>query len=177
MGLYELHRKESYVDADCPLRSLHVRINAEADFGGASVPGPVQRRLIVQALRQILEKTGDEDITILSNPIVAFTQRQEENGWAKPEDMDLRVIKSAHRIVSEVAKRSQSGRVVLAADLVGAIGLSAPTIGRLLRLGERANDYLSQFVVISPHGRTKALDLTPRGRLMASKIRAGVVPA
>ncbi len=176
MGLYELHRKESFEDADCALRSLHVRINAEADFGGNPVPGPVQRQLIVLALRQILEKTTEEEITILSNPIVAYSERNEENGWAKPEDMDLRVIKSAHRIVSEVAKRSQSGRVVLAAELVGAIGLSAPTIGRLLRIGERANDYLAQFVVVSPHGRTKALDLTPRGRLMASKIRAGVVP-
>ena len=62
-------------------------------------------------------------------------------------------------------------------DLVGSIGLSAPTLGRLLRDGEPANRYLSPYVIVTPHGRTKALDLTPEGRMLASKIRAGVVPS
>ena len=177
MGLYELHRKESCDEAEWPLRSVKVRVSAEADFGGNAVPGPAQRRAILQALRRALENAEEGDVTILSNPITAFTQKKEANSWEKPHDLDLRVIKSAHRIVNEVARRSQSGRVVLASELVGSIGLSAPTIGRLLRDGEKANDYLSQYVVVSSHGRTKALDLTPEGRLLASKIRAGVVPA
>lgn len=177
MGLYELHRKENCDEAEWPLRSVKVRVSAEADFGGNAVPGPAQRRSVLIALRRALENAAEEDITILSNPISSFTQREEPASWEKPSDMDLRVIKSAHRIVSEVARRSQSGRVVLASELVGSIGLSAPTIGRLLREGEKANEYLARYVVVSPHGRTKALDLTPSGRLLASKIRAGVVPA
>lgn len=176
MGLYELHRKESCDEAEWPLRSVKVRVSAEADFGGNAVPGPAQRRSVLIALRRALENAEEGDITILSNPITSFTER-EPNRWEKPSDLDLRVIKSAHRVVSEVARRSQSGRVVLASELVGSIGLSAPTIGRLLREGERANQYLTQYVVVSSHGRTKALDLTPTGRLLASKIRAGVVPA
>jgi hypothetical protein len=56
------------------------------------------------------------------------------------------------------------------------MGLSAPTIGRLLRPGDPGNAYLSQYVRIHPDGRTKTLDLTPEGRVLASKIRAEVVP-
>lgn len=177
MGLYELHRKESCDESEWPLRSIKVRISAEADFGGNSVTGPEQRRAVLHAIRCALQNAEEADLTILSNPITDFSGQNGTRDWEKPEDLDMRVIKSAHRIVNEIARRSQSGRVVLASELVGSIGLSAPTIGRLLRNGEKANGYLSQYVVVSQHGRTKALDLTPKGRLLASKIRAGAVPA
>ncbi len=178
MGLYELHRKETCGEADWPLRSLNIRVSVDADFGETPMPGPAQRRAILKGVLHALGGAEEQDVTILSNPIASFTQRKEEgSAWTRPEGIDLRVVKSAHRIVNEVCKRSQSGRAVLASELVGSIGLSAPTIGRLLRPGEQANEYLAQYLVVTPHGRTKALDLTPQGRMLASKIRAGVVPS
>jgi len=89
--------------------------------------------------------------------------------------LDLRIVKSAtHHRGSRRQGRLRPRRP--GRRTRGSIGLSAPTIGRLLRDGEPANDYLKQYVTVTPNGRTKALDLTPAGRLLASKIRAGSVP-
>jgi hypothetical protein len=192
MRVFELNRKQVLAEAAFPVRGIHARIDIEMDFGGLDVPPKAARRLALEAVRKILETATEEDLTALSQPmhrtaavpeqeaIISFTSEGEEkrvDSWTKPEALDLRVIKSAHRVIQEVSRRGTNGRAVLAADLVGSIGLSAPTLGRLLRKGESANEYLKNYIVVSPHGRTKALDLTPDGRVLASKIRAGVVPS
>ncbi len=185
MRVFELNRKQVLGENAWPLKGLHARVDVELDFGDVEVPPKAARRMALLALRELIENAEEEELQTLSRPMhrtggVPDDERREEseaNGWEKPEELDLRVVKSAHRVIQEVAKRGMSGRSVLAADLVGAIGLSAPTLGRLLRDGEPANSYLANFIVVTPHGRTKALDLTPHGRMLASKIRAGVVPS
>ncbi|MCA1818699.1 MAG: hypothetical protein ABR562_04590 [Thermoplasmatota archaeon] len=185
MFLYELIRKETKGEADFPVVGIQARLAVSVDFGALDVPPKARRRLAAQALRDILANMDEEEL-VAANPsqfltpeppvsIPDVTPRRHDQ-WLQPNGLDLRIVKSAHRIIAEVAEKGVSGRVVLASELVGSIGLSAPTIGRLLRDGESANDYLKQFVTITPTGRTKALDLTPAGRLLASKIRAGSVP-
>lgn len=142
-----------------PGHEVHVSIGLDID-----APAEEQRRLALHVLQQIVEETRESDLQVLS-------PMQEET-----PAIDLRIVKSAHRLVQEVARRGERGRVVLAADLVSDGGLSAPTIGRLLREGNAGAEYLRRYVVVRPHGRTKALDLTPEGRLLASRIRAGAVP-
>lgn len=183
MRVFEINRKQVLGESSWPLRSFHARIDIEMDFGDDEVPTKAARRIALETLRDLLEKATAEDMSSLSRPMhrtghVPDPERDEhqERGWSKPADMDLRVVKSAHRVVTEVAKRGVSGRPVLASELVGSIGLSAPTLGRLLRDGEQAYDYLSRYIRVSPNGRTKALDLTPEGRMLASQIRAGTVP-
>jgi hypothetical protein len=185
MFLYELNRKETKSEADFPLTSLHARIAIGLDFGTTEVPPKARRRMAASLLREIANNLDEEELVAASpsqfltpEPPISIpdvTPRRHDT-WIQPPGLDLRIVKSAHRIIAEVAERGVSGRVVLASELVGSSGLSAPTIGRLLRDGESANDYLKQFVTIVPTGRTKALDLTPAGRLLASKIRAGSVP-
>lgn len=183
MRVFELNRKQVMGDEAYPLKGLHARLDIELDFGGLDVPASAARRMALEALRELLEDTEASDLQVLSRPLheasrsTVETEESDADGWEKPDDLDLRVVKSAHRVVQEVAKRGVSGRAVLAADLVGSIGLSAPTLGRLLRDGEHAHDYLSRYIRVTPHGRTKALDLTPEGRMLASKIRAGAVPS
>lgn len=186
MFLYELTRKETKGEADFPVVGVQARIAISMDFGTVEVPPKARRRLAAQLLRDMMANLDEEEL-VAANPsqfltpdpplaaVTDVTPRRHDQ-WLQPSGLDLRIVKSAHRIIAEVAEKGVSGRVVLAAELVGAIGLSAPTIGRLLRDGEPANDYLKQFVTITPTGRTKALDLTPAGRLLASKIRAGSVP-
>ncbi len=181
MRVFELNRKQVLGERAWPIKGLHARIDIELDFDG-NVPAKAARRMAMEMLRELIENTDEDELTALSQPMhrtasVPEREGSEEEDWSKPEDLDLRVVKSAHRVVQEIAKRGMSGRAVLAADLVGSIGLSAPTLGRLLRDGEPANRYLSDYVIVTPHGRTKALDLTPEGRMLASKIRAGVVPS
>jgi hypothetical protein len=185
MFLYELTRKETKGEADFPLSGVQARLAVSLDFGANDVPPKARRRMAAQVLRDIAANLDEEEL-VAANPsqfltpdapisVPDVTPRRHDQ-WTQPSGLDLRIVKSAHRIIAEVAEKGVSGRVVLASELVGAIGLSAPTIGRLLRDGESANDYLKQFVTITPTGRTKALDLTPAGRLLASKIRAGSVP-
>ncbi|MGB1585573.1 MAG: hypothetical protein ACPHID_00820 [Thermoplasmatota archaeon] len=176
MPLYELQSNKVLGESAWPVAGLRARISMDVDFGDADVPPAAQRRFALQALLELVAEADAEDIQILG-PAPKTDPPHPPGSWAKPEDLDLRVIKSAHRIIAEVAKRGSSGRQVLASELVGAIGLSAPTIGRLLREGEEANAYLERYVTVTPSGRTKALDLTPEGRVLASKIRAGAVPA
>lgn len=172
MPAFELNRKLLLGEAAWPVAGLHARIDIELDVV-SGVPGKAARRLALMHLRELVAELEEDELTTLSHPLGDAAGR---DNWDKP-DLDLRVIKSAHRVVSEVAKRGVSGREVLASELVGSIGLSAPTLGRLLRDGEQGFDYLSQFVRVTPSGRTKALDLTADGRLLASQIRAGTVPA
>ena len=185
MFLYELIRKETKGEADFPLAGMQARLAISLDFGAADVPPKARRRIAAQVLRDLVNNLDEEEL-VAANPsqfltpdapisVPDVTPRRHDQ-WLQPNGLDLRIVKSAHRIIAEVAEKGVSGRVVLASELVGSIGLSAPTIGRLLRDGESANDYLKQFVTITPTGRTKALDLTPAGRLLASKIRAGSVP-
>ena len=181
MRVFELHRKQILGESAWPVKAFHARIDIEVEFDG-DVPSKAERRFTMEALRRVLQEADADELVLLSSALhkTAPTPeaRDSENGkWNKPDELDLRIVKSAHRVVTEVAKRGASGRAVLASELVGSIGLSAPTIGRLLRGGEAAHDYLAQYVRVAPQGRTKALDLTPEGRMLASKIRAGVVPS
>jgi hypothetical protein len=186
MFLYELNRKENLGEANFPLQGYQVKLTISLDLGTLEVPPKARRRLAAQVLHNLAESLDEEELVAANAPgYVVQTETpsaselalRRTDGWVQPAGLDLRIIKSAHRIIAEVAERGVSGRVVLAAELVGASGLSAPTIGRLLRDGEPANDYLKQYVLVTPSGRTKALDLTPAGRLLASKIRAGSVPS
>ncbi len=183
MRVFELNRKQVLGDAAWPLRGFHARIDIELDFDDVEIPTKAERAMALRALADLIEAASEEELTVLSQPMHKTAEvpepeiKHEHNAWSKPDDLDLRVVKSAHRVIMEVAKRGVSGRAVMASDLVGSIGLSAPTLGRLLRDGEAANGYLNRYVRVSPAGRTKALDLTTEGRMLASKIRAGVVPS
>lgn len=183
MLLFEFNRKESAGEEEFPLLGVNAKVSVAIDFGDIVVPPRAARRIAFHTLRDIMESMSEDELTPQNasehreqEPIVAALARRSDN-WRKPDELDMRVIKSAHRIVLEVSKRGVGGRSVLASDLVGSIGLSAPTVGRLLKDGDPGHEYLAPFVSISPHGRTKALDLTAEGRILASKIRAGSIPA
>lgn len=164
MRLVELRREGRLGEG--PVRSFQARLSLLLE---GEVPPGTERELALEILRRLADgaSPGDFDVAPEGSP---------SGSWEKPVDLDLRVVKSAHRLVQEVARRSDRGRAVLASDLILDGGLSAPTIGRLLREGNPGADYLARFVHISQHGRTKAIDLTPEGRVLASRIRAGVAP-
>lgn len=183
MLLFEVNRKESVGEEEFPLLAYNVKVSLGVDFGDIVVPPRAARRIAYNLLRDIGDTLSEDDIHVQDGAKVppaateAVRPPRPNEPWRKPDGLDLRVVKSAHRIVLEVAKRGVGGRSVLASDLVGSIGLSAPTVGRLLKDGDPGNDYLAPYINVIPHGRTKALDLTPEGRIMASKLRAGNIPA
>lgn len=181
MFVLELNRKQSLGERDFPLKAITAKLTVAVEGADVTLPLPAARRLALQHLRNILQETDEDEFLALSSADVTMHTQpevvQSHNGWTKPADLDLRIVKSAHRIVLEVAKRGESGRAVLASELVGEMGLSAPTVGRLLREGDPGNAYLGRFIRITPDGRTKSLDLTSEGRMLASRIRAGVVPS
>lgn len=180
MPTYRLERQETLGDDEFPATSVSIRLDMEVSLATPALPAAAARKLAWRLLKETIMDVQAEELHPEGS---AVTPRAEEQmpvsvtDWDKPDGLDMRIVKSAHRMVLEVAQRGQSGRAVLASELVGAVGLSAPTVGRLLKDGESANDYLRQFISATPAGRTKALDLTPKGRLLASKIRAGTIPA
>ena len=189
MHLFEVSRKEVPGEAHFPIQSYSIKVSLGLDFGLMDVPPKARRRIAAQLLKELAENLDEDELVGQTNGHADPNHRPDGHltadaqsalrraeGWVQPSGLDLRIIKSAHRIILEIAEKGVSGRVVLASELVGAVGLSAPTVGRLLRDGEASNDYLRQYVMVTPTGRTKALDLTPAGRLLASKIRAGSVP-
>ncbi len=184
MPVFELVRKETLSEEEFPATSCNVKLAVVVEFGPQNVPNAAARKIALRLLKELVQDTNPEDLVALSNHDLNEQAAAPENGngrngdgWVKPADLDMRVIKSAHRMVIEISQRGQSGRAVLASELVGAVGLSAPTVGRLLKPGEPAHEYVKQYILVAPAGRTKALDLTPSGRMLASKIRAEVVPA
>ena len=179
MPTFLLDRTETLGDDEFPATLVSIRLQIDVGLATPSVPQAAVRRMAWRLLRETIADVQPEELKLEGLPEVveASVPPISVSDWAKPGELDMRIIKSAHRMVLEVAQRGASGRSVLASELVGAVGLSAPTVGRLLKEGEVANDYLRQFVQATPAGRTKALDLTPKGRLLASKIRAGTVPA
>lgn len=179
MPSFLLDRTEHLGDDEFPATLVSIRLQLDLGLGTASVPQAAQRRIAWRLLRDLVNDVQPEELKLegLPETVEAGMPPVSVNDWNKPGELDMRIVKSAHRMVLEVAQRGASGRSVLASELVGTVGLSAPTVGRLLKDGETANDYVRQFVQATPAGRTKALDLTPKGRLLASKIRAGTVPA
>lgn len=187
MRPFVLNRKETLGEEDYPLRGFHARVQVAMDLRDAPVPAKAQRRIALRLLRELVEEARPIDLSPLRHAMSQPAARRggdeadepegEPEEWDQPGDVDLRLVKSAHRVIQEVARRAQTGRLIMASDLIGASGLSAPTIGRLLREGDPAFEYLQKYVHVSQQGRTKALDLTREGRLLASKIRAGVVPS
>jgi hypothetical protein len=179
MATFLLERTESLGDDEFPATLIAVRLQLDVGLATPSVPQAAQRRIAWRLLKELVADVQPEELQLeglpeTTEPTIAPISVSD---WSKPGELDMRIVKSAHRMVLEVAQRGVSGRSVLASELVGAVGLSAPTVGRLLKDGEAANEYVKQFVQATPAGRTKALDLTPKGRLLASKIRAGTVPA
>lgn len=179
MATFLLERTESLGDDEFPATLVAVRLQLDVGLATPSVPQAAQRRIAWRLLRELMGDIQPEELRLEGLPETAEPAMApiSVSDWSKPGELDMRIVKSAHRMVLEVAQRGASGRSVLASELVGAVGLSAPTVGRLLKDGESANEYVKQFVQATPAGRTKALDLTPKGRLLASKIRAGTVPA
>lgn len=183
MIVLELNRKQSFGERDFPLKGITAKVTLAVELAELNVPLPALRRMALQQIQRILAETDEDEFLALSAADVTLHSQPEPahngngHGWTKPADLDLRIIKSAHRVVLEVAKKGESGRPVLASELVGEMGLSAPTVGRLLREGDPGNSYISRYVRIQPDGRTKSLDLTSEGRILASRIRAGVVPS
>ncbi|MHB8633837.1 MAG: hypothetical protein ACYDBQ_07735 [Thermoplasmatota archaeon] len=185
MMVLELNRKQTYGERDFPLKSLTAKVTLGVEMADLHVPLPAARRMALQQIQKILAETDEDEFLALSAADITLhtpsehpsTNGNGHSGWTKPADLDLRIVKSAHRIVLEVAKRGESGRAVMASELVGEMGLSAPTVGRLLRPGDPGHSYLNRFIRITPDGRTKSLDLTSEGRILASRIRAGVVPS
>jgi hypothetical protein len=189
MPSFSLERTESLGDDEFPATLVSVRLQLDLGLASHDLPQAAQRRLAWRLLKELVADVQPEELHLEGLPETANDGIGNGHGhdqglapisvsdWNKPGELDMRIVKSAHRMVLEVAQRGASGRSVLASELVGAVGLSAPTVGRLLKEGETANEYVRQFVQATPAGRTKALDLTPKGRLLASKIRAGTVPA
>jgi hypothetical protein len=179
MPTFRLERQESLGDDEFPATSVSIRLDMEISLATPALPAAAARRLAWRLLKETIADVQAEELVAdgPNGPPVEETMPISVTDWDKPRGLDMRIVKSAHRMVLEVSQRGQSGRSVLASELVGAVGLSAPTVGRLLKDGEAANDYLRQFILATPAGRTKALDLTPKGRLLASKIRAGTIPA
>lgn len=179
MPTFRLERQESLGDDEFPATSVSVRLDMEVSLATPALPAAAARRLAWRLLKETIQDIQPEEL-VPDGPVVQKAEQQlpiSVTDWEQPSGLDMRIVKSAHRMVLEVAQRGASGRSVLASELVGSVGLSAPTVGRLLKDGEPANDYLRQFISATPAGRTKALDLTPKGRLLASKIRAGTIPA
>ena len=179
MASFLLERTESLGDDEFPATLIAIRLQLDVGLATPSVPQAAQRRMAWRLLKELMEDIQPEELNLeglpeTTEPVIAPIS---VNDWNKPGELDMRIVKSAHRMVLEVAQRGASGRSVLGSELGGAGGVSAPTVGRLLKAGEAANEYVKQFVQATPAGRTKALDLTPKGRLLASKIRAGTVPA
>ncbi|MEA3136342.1 MAG: hypothetical protein QOC71_623, partial [Thermoplasmata archaeon] len=167
MPSFLLERTESLGDDEFPATLVSVRLQLDLGLGTHEVPQAAQRRIAWRLLKELVADIQPEELHLEGLPETDANGHANGNGqgmapisvsdWNKPGELDMRIVKSAHRMVLEVAQRGASGRSVLASELVGAVGLSAPTVGRLLKEGESANEYVRQFVQATPAGRTKAL--------------------
>lgn len=183
MVRYKLLLSETAAEEDYPLESVDVAIDVDVQVVDG-VPDAASRKLAISALRRIAQQLEGEDLEgdTDGRPLITTPRPprppslNHDDDWVRPAGIDMRIVKSAHKLVQEVAKRGENGRAVLASELIQEGLVSAPTMSRMLRNDETAGQYLEPFVTITDAGRTKAIDLTAKGRLLASKIRAGTIP-
>lgn len=162
-------------EADYPVREYSAKLTFNMDLHTPDMPDAAGKRMAHRMIQDVIAKLQEEDLKLLGED-GALANEDPNANWTKPDDVDMRVVKSAHRVISEVAHRSQNGRPVLAAELIQDGLISAPTMSRLMRSGEAAGQYMNPYIRVQPEGRTKAIDLTPAGKILASRIRAGIVP-
>lgn len=169
---------------------LDVQFDISTTVASAAVPEGVMPRLVAHALRYLADRVeaGHVDIlpgrrpaegttkAVAAPAAAAAVQAEDERSWVQPAGIDMRIIKSAHRFVLAVSEMTASGRAARMPDVQEKTGLSAPTMQRLRDPEEASGMYLAPFVSFQRDGRTWIADLTERGRLLASRIRAGVVP-
>jgi hypothetical protein len=177
MAVFELNINEPLDEEFFPVAGVEMALRLSLEFE-THVPEMAQRRFALEALKRLVDDLESFDFDVMDDDEAAIRDAEmETSDWAKPGNLDMRVIKSAHRVVQEIAMRGESGRAVTASELVQSGIVSAPTMARLMKPDEESGEYMAPFLLINPAGRTRALDLTPKGRVLASKIRAGVIPA
>lgn len=177
MTVYELNVSEPLDEEFYPMAGVELSMKLNVDFE-VHVPEAAGRRMALEALKRLVDDLEAFEFDVMDDEEAAIREAEAETGeWIKPGNLDMRVVKSAHRVVQEIAKRGESGRAVTASELVQSGIVSAPTMARLMKPDEESGSYMEPYLLISPAGRTRALDLTAKGRVLASKIRAGVIPA
>ncbi len=86
-------------------------------------------------------------------------------------------LKAAHRLVDAIFLLSVHGRAPTTGDIIKSRKIAAPTLYKLLDPEGEPWHYLERYVKVWTSKNKRLLDLTPEGRVLASCVRAGEVPA
>jgi len=92
--------------------------------------------------------------------------------WRKP-DLHGKALRTVHRVVLELAK--EDGLTVQ--ELHERSRISLPALYKTLKDDQPQGQYAAKYIQSTKMGRSQILDLNPEGKLLASLIRAGKVPA
>ncbi len=169
--------QEEFSDVDFPLQGA--RLELVLDFA-AEVPEAAFNRFLAQALRRLAERAeaGKAELTELEEGETSPGEiATEAESWSVPVDLHMKSAKAAHRFLTAIASLEERGPAPTLAEVAEKAKLSMPPVYRFVDAETPAGEYLAPLVAVSKRGRAKVIDLTPLGRKVASRIRAGTLPS
>ncbi len=169
--------QEEFSDIDFPLKGT--RLELVVDFG-TEVPEAAYGRFLAQALRSLADRAeaGKASLTELEEGETAPGEiAADAENWRVPDDLHMKSAKAAHRFLVSIASLEERGPAPTLAEVAEKARLSMPPVYRFVDFDTPAGAYISSLVSVSKRGRAKVIDLTPLGRKVASRIRAGSLPS
>lgn len=177
--------------ADFPLGSA--RIEFELELTSDDVPDVAYQRYVADALQRLAQHALEgRALASPSNGATAApeapvaqvspaAQRKEAvakqaEDWNVPDGLHLKSIKSAHRFLVAAASLVERGPAPSLGEVAQKARMSDPPVAKIANAETDVGQYIAPLIHVEKKGRSKIVDVTPLGRQVAGRVRAGKLP-
>lgn len=178
MNRVALTHETEHDETHYPIGATSVEV--VVDFAADNVPEPAQRRFFAEALRAIASRIelGEGDLTeLMEGERAPGDVQAEAASWQVPEELHMKSGKAAHRFLLAATELAEKGPAPTTQEVAEKAHMSLPPVYRYIDPETPAGKYLEPLIRVEKRGRAYTIDVTPLGRLVASRIRAGSLPS
>lgn len=164
----------SFSDEVYPLKYARVEVVLETDV---EMPEPAIRRCVSDALTTAAHNYTFELVELEEGESTPGEISERAKAWRVPDELHMKSVKAAHRFLKAVAALNERGPAATLDEAAEEAKLSMPPVYRFVNPEYKVGAYLAPLIEVSKRDRVKVVDLTPLGRHVASRIRAGSLPS
>ncbi len=165
-------------DSEFPMKGLSMDLVIE--LACDDVPDAATRRhgaALLRVLADRMEHGKGTLIDLAPGEEKPGQNQAEADTWTIPSDLHMKSVKGGHRFLLAAAALLEKGPAPTLAEIAAKAKMSMPPLYRYLDSTDGTGAYLAPLISITKKGRAQVIDLTPLGRIIASRIRAGSLPS
>lgn len=159
-----------------PFQHMEVEVIVDTE-GDAEMPNGAFEARLSEALTEVARNATFRPVALEEGEFTPGQHEATAENWTIPAGLHMKSAKASHRFLVGIAALSERGPAPTLADVADKAGLSMPPVYRFVDPSNDVGAYLAPLITVSKDGRAKVVDLTPLGRKVASRIRAGSLPS